>query len=413
MTAARYDVVIVGSGHGGASAAMALRRLGFDGSVAIVSRECDPPYERPPLSKDYLAGERSLERLLMRPVTFWADQRIELLLGREAVALDPQARRLTLAGGEALSYGVLIWAAGGQARRLACSGQDLKRVHSVRSRADVDALRAEAAESEQIVVVGGGYIGLEAAAILAKLGKNVTVLEAADRLLARVSSPPLSRFFEAQHRKHGVDVRLNVAVDCIEERGGAACGVRLREGVIVPADIVIVGIGIDACIGPLAEAGAAAGPAGVIVDEHCRTSLADVYAVGDCVEYANPFAGGASLRLESVQNASDQGTIAAKAIAGSPEPYRAIPWFWSEQYDFRLQTVGIALGHDEIVTRGDPAAPGFSLIYLKQGRVIALDCISSVKDYVQGRQLILSGAIVPPAQLADPSVPLKSLVPAS
>ena len=408
-----YDVLVVGAGHGGANAAMTLRRLGFQGSVGLVTRESDPPYERPPLSKDYLSGERPFERLLMRAESFWAEQRIDLLLDREATAVDAAARRLDLADGGSLTYGSLVWAAGGKARSLACSGRDLKRVHSVRSRADVDALRSEAAESLEIVVVGGGYIGLEAAAVLTKIGKKVTVLEAADRLLARVSSAPLSQFFEAQHRGHGVDIRLNVAVECIEEKEGAACGVRLASGEVLPADIVIVGIGIEPCVAPLLAAGAQGGAGGVVVDEFCRTSLPDVFAIGDCVEYANPFAGGTPLRLESVQNAADQAAVVAKLIAGVPEPYRAIPWFWSEQYDFRLQTVGIALGHDRIVTRGSSDAPGFSLLYLKEGKVIALDCIGSVKDYVQGRQLILSGAVVAPESLADPSIPLKSLLPAS
>jgi 3-phenylpropionate/trans-cinnamate dioxygenase ferredoxin reductase subunit len=292
-------------------------------------------------------------------------------------------------------------------------GAELGGVVYVRTIADSITLKPLLAAATNVVVIGGGFIGLECASVAARLGRNTTVLEAADRLLARVSSAPLSRFFEAQHRKHGVDVRLDVAVESIEEKDGAACGVRLRDGSLVPADIVIVGIGIDARAGPLLAAGAAGGPDGILVDEYCRTSLPETYAIGDCATFANPFAGGATVRLESVQNASDQGQVAARAIAGVPEPYRAIPWFWSEQYDFRLQTVGLAHGHDQIVTRGDPSAPGFSLVYLRKGRVIALDCVASVKDYVQGRQLILSGAIVPPEQLADPAVPLKSLVPAA
>jgi 3-phenylpropionate/trans-cinnamate dioxygenase ferredoxin reductase component len=199
-------------------------------------------------------------------------------------------------------------------------------------------------------------------------------------------------------------------VDCLEESGGAVSGVRMADGSVLPADIVIVGIGIDPCVAPLLEAGAVGGPGGVRVDEYCRTSLANVFAIGDCAAHANCFAGGTVLRLESVQNATDQATVAAKAIAGAPEPYGAIPWFWSEQYDFRLQTVGIALGHDDIVERGSPDAPGFSLVYLKQGRVIALDCVSNVKDYVQGRALITAGTIVSREKLADPALPLKSLV---
>lgn len=412
MSVSHYDVLIVGGGHGGANAAIGLRRVGFEGSIAILSDEPEPPYERPPLSKDYLAGERTFDRLLIRPNAFWAEQGVELLLGREAVAIDAEAHRLALFDGSKLSYNSLIWAAGGRARRLTCSGHDLKGVHSVRTRADTDALRDETAAANRVVVIGGGYIGLEAAAVLTKFGKQVTVLEAADKLLARVGSAPLSDFYANEHRKRGVDIRLNVTVECIEEADGVASGVRLADGSVLPADIVIVGIGINPSIGPLLAAGAEGGRGGVAVDEHCRTSLPDVYAVGDCVLFANPYAEGVRLRLESVQNATDQALVAAKAIAGALEPYNAIPWFWSEQYDFRLQTVGISMGHDQIVVRGSTDAPGFSLIYLKEGRVIALDCIGNVKDYVQGRLLITSGAIVPPERLADISVPLKAMVPA-
>jgi len=404
-----YDALIVGGGHGGANAAIALRRFGFDGSVAIVSAELDPPYERPPLSKDYLAGERPFERLLFRPDAFWNGHRIELLPGREVTAVMPSGKTVGLAGGDTLSYGVLVWAAGGRARRLSCDGHDLARVHMVRSRADVDALRAELPSTERVVVIGGGYIGLEAASVLTKLGKQVVVVELADRLLARVAGRALSDFLVAQHRSRGVDVRLGASVLRIEGEAGAASGVRLGDGSFLPADMVIVGIGIDCCVGPLVAAGAAGGAGGVRVDEYCRTSLPDIYAIGDCAAHSNAFADGAEIRLESVQNATDQAAVAAKAIAGAPEPYAAIPWFWSEQYDFRVQTVGLALGHDQVVVRGDPGAPGFSLLYLKAGRVVALDCVGNVKDYVQGRLLITSGKIVPVDRLGEPSVPLKSL----
>jgi 3-phenylpropionate/trans-cinnamate dioxygenase ferredoxin reductase subunit len=406
----RYDALIVGGGHGGASAAIALRRFGFEGTVAIVSMEPDLPYERPPLSKDYLAGERPFERMLFRPEAFWKEQKIELLLGREVTAIAAEERRVALADGARLSYGALIWSAGGSARRLSCTGHDLAGVHSVRSRADVDALRAELPGTGRVVVIGGGYIGLEAAAILTKLGKQVVVVEAADRLLARVASQPLSDFLLAQHRGHGVDVRLGATVDCIEEQNGAASAVRLADGSLIAADMVIVGIGIDPCITPLVAAGAEAASAGVRVDECCRTSLPHIFAIGDCAEHSNAFADGAFVRLESVQNATDQAAVAARAVMGAAEPYAAIPWFWSEQYDFRLQTVGLALGHDAIIVRGDPAVPGFSLLYLKEGRAIALDCIGNVKDYVQGRMLITSRQVIDPDRLADASVPIKSML---
>lgn len=411
----RYDVLIIGAGHGGAQAAIALRQRKYEGSIAILGDEPDLPYERPPLSKDYLAGEKEFERILIRPAAFWQEREVAMLLGRRVVAVDAAAHRVTLGDGSTIGYGFLVWATGGSPRRLACSGHDVKGVHSVRNRADVDRMIAEMPGVAQVVVIGGGYIGLEAAAVLTKLGKSVTVLEALDRVLARVAGEPLSRFYEAEHRAHGVDVRTGVAVDCIEERDGAASGVRLADGAVLPCEMVIVGIGIVPAVEPLIAAGAEGGN-GVAVDDQCRTSLPDIFAIGDCAAHANRFAAKdprgstATIRLESVQNANDQATTVAKALTGEPAPYDAIPWFWSNQYDLKLQTVGLSIGHDQAVLRGDPAARSFALIYLKQGRVIALDCVNAVKDYVQGRALVLAGAEVAPERLADTGTPLKEMV---
>lgn len=403
-----HDVLIVGGGHGGAYAAMAVRRFGFQGSVAIVSKEADPPYERPPLSKDYLAGEREYERLLIRPASFWPEHRIDLILGREVTAVDAAAHRLVLSDGSSLSYGALIWSAGGRPRRLVCPGHDLAGVHAIRGRADVDLLRAGLAAAGTIAIIGGGYIGLEAAAVLAAMGKQVAVLEAADRLLARVASRPLSDFLVAEHRRHGVEIMLEVSVERIESSDGTVSAVRLADGRTVSADLVIVGIGIEPVVEPLIAAGT--GQGGVLaVDEYCRTGLPDIYAIGDCVHFPQPFADGASMRVESVQNAQDQANAVAKTLAGEPTPHDAIPWFWSNQYALKLQSVGLSLGHDDILVRGDPGQGSFSLIYLKQGRVIALDCVNAVRDYVQGRALILGGTVIPTEQLADPAVPLKRL----
>ncbi|WP_292963070.1 NAD(P)/FAD-dependent oxidoreductase [Novosphingobium sp. UBA1939] len=403
------DVVIVGAGHGGAQAAIALRQNGFEGTILMIGREPEPPYERPPLSKEYLAREKTFERLYIRPAQFWDDKAVTLMLGHEVTAVDPAAKVLKLASGDAVGYGTLIWAAGGDPRRLSCSGADLAGVHAVRTREDVDRLMGELdAGARRAVVIGGGYIGLEAAAVLTKLDCHVTLLEALPRVLARVAGEALSEFYQNEHRAHGVDLRTGVAVDCLEGDGTKVTGVKLADGTVLPADLVIVGIGIIPSVGPLLAAGAAGGN-GVDVDEFCRTSLPDVYAIGDCAAHANGFAEGAVIRLESVQNANDMATTAVRSILGDPQPYKATPWFWSNQYDLRLQTVGLSAGHDATVLRGDPATRSFSVIYLKQGRIVALDCVNMVKDYVQGRKLVEARAEIAPDRLADAGTPLKEL----
>ena len=403
-----YDIAIVGAGHGGAQAAIQLRQLGFAGSIALIGAEAEPPYERPPLSKDYLAGDKDFARILLRPEAFWAERGIELVRGTAIVAVDPAAKLLSAEGGARIGYSTLVWAAGGVPRRLLCEGGDLAGVHVVRRKADVDAIRAELGEAERIAVVGGGYIGLEAAAVLRKLGKQVVLIEALDRVLARVAGAEISRFYEAEHRAQGVDVRVGATVAGIIGANGCVAGVRLEDGSAIEAQMVVVGIGVDAAVAPLLAAGAA-GANGVDVDSCCRTSLTDVYAIGDCAAHENRFAGGLRIRLESVQNAHDHAATAAKAIMGRPEPYQAMPWFWSNQYDLRLQTVGLSVGHDATVVRGRPEDRSFSVIYLREGRVIALDCVNATRDYVQGRRLILDGTRVPSERLADASVPLKDL----
>ena len=403
-----FDVLIVGSGHGGAQAAIALRQHGFEGRVGIVSAEPHLPYERPPLSKEYLAGERPFERLLIRPEGFWSERGIEHRPGLKVVAVDAAARRVECGDGSQFSYGELIWAAGGTPRRLGCAGAELAGVHYLRWRDNADRLRAQLPGARRIVVIGGGYIGLEAAVVLTKLGREVVLVEALDRVLGRVAGEAISRFLEAEHRAHGVDIRTGATVASILGEGDCVRGVALSDGETIEADLAIVGIGIDPAVEPLRAAGAA-GNNGVDVDANCRTSLPHVFAVGDCAAHENRFASGARVRLESVQNASDMANVAARTIVGHDAPYDAIPWFWSNQYDLKLQAVGLSAGHDETIVRGDPATRSFSVLYLKEGRVIALDCVNVVKDYVQGRKLILAGASYDKAALADPSVPLKDL----
>ncbi|HEX8061883.1 MAG TPA: FAD-dependent oxidoreductase [Allosphingosinicella sp.] len=404
-----HDVVIVGAGHAGAQAAIQLRQLGFEGSIALIGAEDEPPYERPPLSKEYLAGEKEFERMLARPDAFWVERRIDLILATRIAVVDSEAKVLTASDGAVFAYGTLIWAAGGEPRRLGCEGGDLGGVHVVRRKADSDSIRAELDGVECVAVVGGGYIGLETAAVLRKLGKRVVLLEALDRVLARVAGPEISSFYEAEHRSRGVDVRLGATVASIVGESGRVAGVRLQDGTLAEAQMVIVGIGVEAAVAPLLAAGAS-GANGVDVDAVCRTSLPGVYAVGDCAAHENRFAGGLRIRLESVQNAHDQAATAARAMTGAPQPYEAVPWFWSNQYDLRLQTVGLSIGHDQTVIRGRPEERSFSVIYLLEGRVIALDCVNATRDYVQGRKLILERVAAAPERLADSSAPLKALV---
>lgn len=402
------DVAIVGAGHGGAQAAIALRQNGFAGSITVIGDEAHLPYERPPLSKDYLAADKPFERLLIRPAAFWDERAITFRHETLVTAVEPDARRLVCHDGRLLGYGKLIWATGGAPRKLTCAGADAAGIHYVRNRGDVDKMASELPDVSRVVVIGGGYIGLEAAAVLTKLGKQVTIVEALERVLARVAGESLSRFFEQEHRGQGADVRLGAMVDAIETAERRATGVRLTNGDVIGCDMVVVGIGIVPAVAPLIDAGAR-GNNGVLVDGQCRTSLADVFAIGDCAAHPNRYADGAVIRLESVQNANDQATIAAKAILGGDGHYDAVPWFWSNQYDLKLQTVGLSTGHDMALVRGDPATRSFSVIYLREGRVIALDCVNMVKDYVAGRALVVGGLSPSPALLIDPSVPLKSL----
>jgi 3-phenylpropionate/trans-cinnamate dioxygenase ferredoxin reductase subunit len=404
------DVVIVGSGHAGAQAAIALRQQGFEGSILMLGRDPLPPYERPPLSKDYLAREKPFERIMIRPEAFWAEREIELRPGTVVTGVDPAGHTLKLPGGEEIGYDKLIWAAGGDPRRLSCAGAELSGVHAVRDKADVDRIMSELDNgAKRVVVIGGGYIGLEAAAVLTKLGCKVTVIEALPRVLARVAGERLSEFYQDQHRAHGVDVRLGTTVERLEGENGWVRRVVLEGGEAITCDMVVVGIGIVPAAGPLVAAGAA-GANGIDVHEYCRTSLDDVYAIGHYAAHASRWAGGAVIRLESVQNANDMASTAAKHIVGIEEPYRAFPWFWSNQYDLKLQTAGLSLGYDETVVRGDPAEAKFSLIYLKEWRVIAIVCVIASKDDVQGRKLVEAGATPDRAALADPGVPLKELL---
>ena len=386
----KADILIVGAGQAGAYAAIALRHQGFSGTITMIGEEASLPYERPPLSKDYFTGEKSFERLLIRPQNFWAERQITLLTGQRVISVDSAAHHVTTDKGQMINYELCIWAAGGAPRHLTCAGATLPGVHTFRTRADADAILAQLKKTDRVVIVGGGYIGLESAAAMVKKGKKVTLLEVGNRVLARVAGESISHYFEQLHRANGVDLRVGVGIDQFVGTHQVQ-GVRLATGESIPCEMAIVGIGIIPSVAPLLAAGAKGGN-GVDVNSQCQTSLPDIYAIGDCALHHNRFANGAAIRLESVQNANDQAMVAAQSIIGKTVDYEAIPWFWSNQYDVKLQTIGLSIGYDETVVKGDPNSHSFTAFYLRNGQLIAADCVNAAKDFVQSRKLILEKA---------------------
>ena len=397
-------VVIVGAGQAGAACAAKLRALGFDGAVTIIGEEPAPPYQRPPLSKGYLMGEMEEERLWLRSADFYADQRITLRLGQRAEALDTAARVVTV-GGEAIGYDDLVLTTGSVPRRLpAAIGGDLAGVYTVRTLADVDAMRAEFVAGRRLVIVGGGYIGLEAAAVASKLGLDVTVLEMAPRILQRVAAPETSDYFRALHGAHGVKILESTGLERLLGEGRVS-GVRLSDGRELPADFVIAGVGIVPGTA-LAEAAGIALENGIATDAMGRTSAPHVWAAGDCASF--PWKGG-RLRLESVGNAIDQAEVVAENILGESVAYDAKPWFWSDQYDCKLQIAGLNTGYDRIVTRtGDGGAVSFW--YYRGSDLLAVDAMNDSRAYMVGKRLIEMGKSPDPAVVADPATELKALL---
>jgi 3-phenylpropionate/trans-cinnamate dioxygenase ferredoxin reductase component len=404
-----FDVLVVGSGHGGTHAATALRKRGYTGTIAIASAEDEPPYQRPPLSKGYLSKELGHERILMRPPGFWAGHGLTLLGGRQVDSIEARRQEVRTTDGTRIGYGSLIWAAGSTARTLQCQGHRLAGIHTLRSRIDADAVAMELPEVSEVVIVGGGYIGLEVAASLVKLGLEVSVVEPLPRVLSRTCAEPVSRFFEREHLRHVVRLRLGVGVAAFGGANGRLASAVLTDGSVQPAQLAIVGIGARPAVYPLRKADAA-GDDGVDVDADGRTTLSDVYAVGDCASRVAPFSGGVRLRLESVQNAVDQAEAVAAALTGGPRPAPAPATFWSDQYDHRLRTVGLSHGSDATIVRGDPEGGSFSVVHLRRGRVAAVESVNAMKDFAAGRGLVSAGLEAEPRRLADPDVSLRDLL---
>jgi 3-phenylpropionate/trans-cinnamate dioxygenase ferredoxin reductase component len=405
----RYGTVIVGGGHAGVQVVAALRAGGYDAGVVVLSDELALPYDRPTLSKGYLEGESEVEGFLLRSADFWESQGIDIVPGARVATVHPKERAVVTADGRRFEYESLIWAAGGEARTLAVPGSDLAGVHTVRRFDDAVRLRAEAGSATSAVIIGGGYIGLESAASLTKRGLSVTVVEAADQLLGRVTSPVVADYISERHAEAGVQFRIGVGVDEIVGESGRVNAVRLSSGETLPADIVVVGVGLVPNVAPILDAGADVGN-GIEVDELCHTSLPDVYAIGDCVSFPIPLYGGQRVRLESVQNAVDQAKTVASAILGEAHPYGPVPWFWSHQFDEKLQTVGLLTGYDEVVVRGRPEERRFSVVYLKESRIVAVDAVNLVKDFAHGKHVIGMAYDGSREALADVSVGLKDLV---
>lgn len=405
---ADYDTVIVGAGQAGVHVAQSLHRQGYAGTVALLSEDNRLPYQRPPLSKSYLRGEEKIDNFVFRSEDFWMDAGIGLRLGEAVTFVDPDARSVRTAAGRTYGYSNLVWAAGGSARRLEIPGAELSGVLTLRTLDDADRIIAFKGLARAAVIIGGGFIGLEVAASLSAAGIRVTVIEAQDRLLARVAGEEVSTFYRRLHIGHGVDVRVSSGV-------AAFCGteeverVLLTDGESIPADLVLVGVGLTPNIEPLRRAGVRCSD-GIDTDASGRSSDPRILAAGDCANREHPFANGRRVRLESVPNAIEHAKTIAATILGQPSPRVAAPWFWSHQYDSKLQTVGLAAGHDETVLRGDPAAGSFSLLYLRRGRIVALDCVNSTRDFAQGRVLVEGRAVVAGSKrLADSTTPLKMI----
>ncbi len=397
-------VVIVGGGQAGAQAVDSLRRAGFGGRLVLIGAEATLPYQRPPLSKKYLQGELAAERLPFRHRAFYDEHDVELELGRRAVQLDVAASVVELDDGRRLDYHRLLLCLGATPRRPSWPGANLAGVHVLRTVEDADAIRADVRSGSRVVIVGGGYVGLETAATLRAMGCEVTVVEAAERILNRVASPESAAHFGARHREHGVRIRCGTGVARFEGATRVA-RVVLGDGTTLESDVVVVGIGAA----PVTELAARAGlpcDDGVLVDAHCRTADARVFAAGDCARQESTRYG-RRLRLESVDNAFEQAKTAAAAMLGAAAPHDRVPWFWSDQYQDKLLIVGLAEGHDRRVLRGDPQSGSFSVSYLKDGELIAVEAVNHSKDYMAGRKLIAERARVDPAALADPRVEMK------
>lgn len=400
------SVVIVGAGQAASQLVASLRTEGYAGAITVVGDEPYIPYQRPPLSKGFLSGDLARERLFIKPEEFYAEAKCHLMLNTRAVAIDRARKVVKLTDDLELNYTTLVLATGSRVRQLSLPGGDLPGCFYLRGIADVEHLQNRIAPGASIVIIGAGYIGLEVAAVAVKRGLKVTVLEALPRVMARAACAQVSAFYQDVHRKAGVDIRLNTKLEAIEQNGDALT-VRTSEGAL-PADTVLIGVGIV----PNVELAIVAGlkvDNGIVVDQFAHTEDPAIYAIGDCANLPCTYAPGGRVRLECVQNAIDQAKHAAAAICGKPKPYNEVPWFWSDQYDLKLQIAGLHNAGGELVLRGNPADRSFAVFHLEDGVVVAVEAVNAAPEYMMGRRLIAARARVAPERLADKAVPMKDM----
>lgn len=398
-------ILIVGAGQAAIQAIDTLRRKGFSGQLTLVGEEPWLPYQRPPLSKKYLSGAMEREKLLIRPQSFYQDHRVQTHLGRRALEIDRQRRSVRLDDGTAVGYDALLLATGSAPRHIPAPGANLAGVHLLRNIADVERIRADLASARSLVIIGAGYIGLEVAGTAREMGLAVTLLEQTNRVLSRVTAPQISAFYESEHTTQGVRVICGAEVRALEGSQGRVRTVVCEDGSAHEADVVVVGIGV----GPRDDLAQAAGLDclnGIVVDQHCRTSDPNIYAAGDCTSHPSIHYG-RHVRLESVDNAFEQASSAALNILGMPTPHDKVPWFWSDQYDLKMIIVGLSQGYDEAITRGSPASRSFSVCYLREGELIAVDTVNAPKDQMAARKLVAARARPDRAKLAEPDIPLR------
>jgi 3-phenylpropionate/trans-cinnamate dioxygenase ferredoxin reductase subunit len=405
----RPGVVIVGAGQAGAEVASALRQGGYDGPITLLGEETHPPYRRPPLSKDYLAGKVGCENLYVKPVEAYTRLEVDWKPGRRVAALDPQRKEVRLVDDQCIPYEYLVLATGGRPRPLRVPGSDADNLHYIRTLSDIERLRGDFHPGARMLVVGGGYIGLETAAVAQQQGLQVTVLESAERLLERVAAPMLSAFYRQQHEQRGV--RILTGTQLSGFGGGRRISHAWTSAGELETDVVVAGIGLLANTDLAIEAGLVVDDA-IHVDDQARTSDPHILAVGDCANFPSAFYQ-RRLRLESVQNAQEQARIAAATILGHDKSYDPVPWFWSDQYDLKLQMVGLSSGYQQVVVRGDMSSRAFSVFYLSEGRIVSVDSINRPQDFMLGKRLVAARTLASPEQLSDAQFSLKSLLPTS